>query len=74
MSNPVPGWQYIVKDGDTYESIAQKAYGDRRFALRIRRANQLEFLFGGDVLIIPVLAEDNEIKTERVGLILADKP
>ncbi|MCK5641499.1 MAG: hypothetical protein KAJ19_11905, partial [Gammaproteobacteria bacterium] len=65
MSKATPGKSYTVKAGDTYSSMALQAYGDSTFSTRIKAANQSVIeLSTGQIIIIPVLSEDNALKTE----------
>ena len=70
MSKPIPGQQYIVQSGDTFSIISKRAYGDARYYTRIKAANQSNFksddpdvIFPGQVLNIPVIAENEIFKT-----------
>ena len=69
MPRPTPGSSYTVQPGDTFPSIATRAYGlSERWPL-IRNANQLQFSVSnqeevspGEVIYIPV---DPEIEFLR---------
>lgn len=80
MSKPTPGKQYTVVSGDTLPSIARRAYGDSILWPRLRSANQSGFklddpeqVVEGTVLIIPVLAEEEALRTNLIAFQLADK-
>lgn len=80
MSNPMPGKKYIVQDGDTLSGISSRAYGDPVFWPRIYSANQTvlksndpDLIYPGETIIIPVLAEDQKLKTQLANLTLENK-
>ena len=61
MARPIPGEPYTVEPGDTFPSIATKAYGLSDNWPLIRNANQLIFktdtqedVEPGEVLFIPL--------------------
>lgn len=70
MSKPIPGKQYTVQSGDTLSIISKRAYGDAKYYTRIKAANQSNLrssdpdtIFPGQVLNIPVIAENEIFKT-----------
>lgn len=75
MSKATPGKPYTVQAADSYESIAQQAYGDFRFASRVQAANQSNrgILSTGQIIVIPVLTLDNSLKTELAKARLKNK-
>lgn len=69
MAKPVPGKLYTVASGDSLSKIAAIAYGDSSLWPRIWKANQFELkssdpniIYPGEVIIIPVLPEREELK------------
>lgn len=81
MSKPIPGQQYIITDDDTsLESIATRAYGDPKEWTRIFKANQNTFttanpedIITGQIIIIPVIPENEKFKTANRQLLLPNK-
>lgn len=77
MSKPIPGLQYIVEDGDTFETIAARAYGDTTQSVRIRKANQSEIISNepvvGQVLIIPKRIETERLKSIQSEFLVTNK-
>jgi prophage tail gpP-like protein len=80
MSKPVPGSQYTVVAGDTFPSIARQAYGDSILWPRLRSANQSSFkstdpeaVAPGTILVIPVLADEEALRTNLIAFQLSDK-
>lgn len=80
MSNPLPGKQYTVQSGDTLSVIAARAYGDAQLWPRIWKANQTrlksdnpETISPGEIIIIPLIAEREALKTELAGSKLSGK-
>lgn len=81
MPKPIPGKQYIVVSGDTLSSISKRAYGDSKYSSRIRKANQSnlksddpDIIFVGEVLNIPVIAENEVLKTAITSTISGKAP
>lgn len=60
--------QYIVVDGERWDTIAQKAYGKPSFFQNIIAANPLvpitTRIAGGTVLTIPII-ENNSVQTDK---------
>lgn len=60
--------QYIVKEGERWDSIAYKAYGRASLMHDIILANPLvpvtPRISGGTVLTIPIIS-DNNVKTDK---------
>jgi prophage tail gpP-like protein len=50
---PTPGGKYIVSTGDTYQSIAVRAYGDGSKWPLIQKANAGSSINPGDAIVIP---------------------
>ena len=80
MSKPIPGKQYTTKAGDTLSRISTQAFGDSLLWPRIRAANQSKFksidpeeIPSGTIIIIPVLAEEEALRTNLIAFQLADK-
>lgn len=76
MSRPIPGKQYVVVKGDTFESISLQAYGDSKYWTRIYEANQIESveeLFLDRIITIPFLPEDQSLKTDLAKTRLANR-
>jgi prophage tail gpP-like protein len=72
MANPIPGKAYTVQPGDTLSDIAARAYGDPGLWPRIFNANQKNIRSGdqdvvavGEVLIIPVLPEEEALRSAQ---------
>jgi hypothetical protein len=69
MAKPTPGAPYTIVSGDTLSGIASQAYGQPRKWRDIWRANQTtlksgdpNLIFPGEVINVPVLAEDKAIE------------
>ncbi len=77
MSKPTPGTQYIVVAGDTWESIAAQAYGDAEKWTLVINANQSSAVSTepvvGQVINIPIIAENELLRTSATALQLANK-
>ena len=78
--NPIPGKQYIVQSGDSLSIIAGKAYGDPLKWPLIHDANQStiksddpNLVFPGEIIVIPLLAENVALRTERIARQLGNK-
>lgn len=54
--------QYITKQGDTFDSIAFKVFGDRRYTRELMEANpnhlEIVVFSGGIVLDVPEITEE----------------
>lgn len=53
-------WEYTVKKGDSYNSIAKSEYTVVRYAGKIKKANDYQTLVEGDILTIPALQSQEE--------------
>jgi prophage tail gpP-like protein len=61
---PTPGKQYTIQDENTLSLVAQRAYGDATYWIRIWNANQTilrsgdpNLIFPGETVLIPLLPE-----------------
>lgn len=61
---PTPGKQYTIQDENSLSLVAQRAYGDATYWIRIWNANQTtlrsgdpDLIFPGETILIPVLPE-----------------
>lgn len=80
MSKPTPGKQYTVIEGDTLENIALQAYGDKNLWRIISQANQTtlrsgdpNLIFPGEIILIPVIADENQRRTTLASSQLQNK-
>jgi prophage tail gpP-like protein len=62
--NPPPGKQYTIQDENSLSLVAQRAYGDATYWIRIWNANQTtlrsgnpDLIFPGETILIPTLPE-----------------
>lgn len=70
MARPIPGQNYTVENGDTLSRIAGRAYGDETRADFIGRANQVDGVSSGDVILIPRLGITRTSGSQEAGISL----
>lgn len=77
MSKPTAGSQHVAIAGDTWESLAAQAYGDSKKWTLIIKANQSSVKSTepvvGQVINIPIIAENELLKTETATIQLGNK-